>query len=637
MNKTQLTFILLTLFSFLLTAQNKDLSLLTIPDSLKQDANSVIRYEHTNIEIYDASKMVVSKEVAITVLNKHGDNHGNIYLNYDNHTKIKSVHARIVNSSGDEIKKMKKNDFTDESAVDNGSLFSDDRILYYEHHTMSYPYTVVVEYELSTSNTAFIPTWYPINFFQVGIQESTYTLTYPENLNIISKEFNIENYPIENVSRKGHISYSLKNTKPIDYEILSPEFSNYGPLVKFVSDKFQLAGEYGEANNWKEYGKWYNDHLLKDRDEITEETKKDILGLVDGITDPKEKAKLVYNYMQNNTRYISVQIGIGGWKPMTALEVDKLGYGDCKALSNYTLALLKLVDVPSFYSEIYAGKGKRKYLDPQFVSTNSNHIILMVPFKKDTVWLECTNQKTPFGHLGSFTDDRDALVIKPGGAEIIRTKKYTDEENSQEISGELNIDNNGNIFASINIVSSGIQYDDHYRLSYLDADEKDKYYNNFFREINNLDLLKIDVKNNDKDIKFTEKIEFNAENYAVESGDKMLVRLNIVNTSQYIPKRIRNRKLPLEIQYGYIDKDDVIINLPTDYKIEAIASSNTVDTKFGSYSVEIEKISEKQLIYKRTLLVRQGLYSMNDYDAYRKFRKKINQLDNLKIVLTKIL
>ncbi len=54
--------------------------------------------------------------------------------------------------------------------------------------------------------------------------------------------------------------------------------------------------------------------------------------------------------MQDKTRYISVQIGIGGWKPMLADDVNKLGYGDCKGLTNYTKALLEAVDVPSYYT-----------------------------------------------------------------------------------------------------------------------------------------------------------------------------------------------------------------------------------------------------------------------------------------------
>jgi len=637
MNKNHLSLVLFSLFSIFLTAQNNDLNVFSIPDSLKENANAVFRYDDTDIEIIDASKMLIHKQTAVTILNKYGDDDGYIQLSYDNHRKIKTVSARIFDGFGNEIKKIRKSDFSDVSAVDEGSLFTDNRVLYYEHHTSSYPYTIVYEYEISTSNTAFIPTWYPINFFQASTVQSTYDLKYPQDLNIISKEFNTGNYSVENNSKKGHISYSIEGVPAIKYEVLSPDFSVYGPHIKFASNKFQIGGEFGEANNWNEFGKWWYDNLIRDRDELSETTQNEIMNLVKDITDPKEKAKLIYRYMQNKTRYISVQIGIGGWKPMEALEVDKLGYGDCKALTNYTKALLTTAGIPSYYSKIYAGAGKRINLDPEIASQQSNHVILMVPFKKDTIWLECTSQKSPFGHLGSFTDDRDALVVSPDGGKIIRTKKYELEENRQEIKGELSLDNNGNISAKINIQSAGIKYDNHYGIASLSEDDKNSYYKSFFDEVSNVDLKKIEVINHDDKIVFEENLHFTAENFAVNSGDKILVRLNFINISDNIPKRIRNRKLPLEIPYGFIDTDDVIINLPSDYTIEAMGNPSTLDTKFGSYSIQIEKINEKQLKYKRTLLVKQGLYSMNDYDAYRKFRKKINQLDNLKIVLTKIL
>ena len=72
---------------------------------------------------------------------------------------------------------------------------------------------------------------------------------------------------------------------------------------------------------------------------------------------------------------------------MTAMEVDELGYGDCKGLSNYTMALLEEADVTSYYSKIYAGEGERVNLDPKIAFQHSNHVILMVPFEKDTVWM----------------------------------------------------------------------------------------------------------------------------------------------------------------------------------------------------------------------------------------------------------
>jgi len=337
--------------------------------------------------------------------------------------------------------------------------------------------------------------------------------------------------------------------------------------------------------------------------------------------------------MQNKTRYISVQVGIGGWKPMLANEVEKLGYGDCKALTNYTKSLLKVADVNSFYTVIYANR--RRDIDNDLAAMQGNHVILMVPIKKDTIWLECTNQKVPFGHLGKFTDNRDALVITPEGGKIVHTKSYANTESKQVITGEYTLDQNGDISAKTKIESSGIQYDNHYFIADYDIKEKDEYYKEFFDGIHNMKIDNIKIKNDNLSSTFTENIEFTASNYAVNSGDRILVRLNAFNVNQNVPKRYRNRQQQLEIQYGFLDIDNVIIDLPKNYQIEAMSNEKEVVTEFGSYNIKIEKLNDNQIKYRRELLIKQGLYSVDDYDKYRKFRKKINQLDNSKIVLIK--
>ena len=318
---------------------------------------------------------------------------------------------------------------------------------------------------------------------------------------------------------------------------------------------------------------------------------------------------------------------------MLANEVEKLGYGDCKALTNYTQALLKAADVNSYYTVIYASR--RRDIDNKLAAMQGNHAILMVPTKKDTIWLECTNQKVPFGHLGKFTDDRDALVITSEGGKIIHTRSYTNTESKQIISASYRLDKNGNISAKTKIESSGIQYDNHYEIEDLDAKEKDTYYKEFFSDIQNMKIEDIKVSNDDLSTTFTENIAFTATNYAVNSGKRMLVRLNAFNVNQNIPKRYRNRKQALEIQYGFLDIDKVIIDLPKNYKIESLANGKELTTKFGTYKIEIEKVNDYQIKYNRELLIKQGIYTVEDYGKYRKFRKKINQLDNSKIVLIK--
>jgi hypothetical protein len=55
-------------------------------------------------------------------------------------------------------------------------------------------------------------------------------------------------------------------------------------------------------------------------------------------TEKINKKALEFMLCSKKSRYVSIQVGIGGWKPILYTDVDRLGYGDCKALTNYTKA-----------------------------------------------------------------------------------------------------------------------------------------------------------------------------------------------------------------------------------------------------------------------------------------------------------
>lgn len=156
--------------------------------------------------------------------------------------------------------------------------------------------------------------------------------------------------------------------------------------------------------------------LIQDRDVLDVSTIEKIKSLVAGVTNPIEKAKIVYKFVQDKTRYISVQIGIGGWEPIAANQVDKVGYGDCKGLTNYTKALLDAVGITSYFTLVYAQQKRNIVKD--FSSMQGNHAILNIPNNGNDIWLECTSQTISFGFLGDFTDDRDVLVVTPEGGII---------------------------------------------------------------------------------------------------------------------------------------------------------------------------------------------------------------------------
>ncbi|MDN3620497.1 DUF3857 domain-containing protein [Polaribacter undariae] len=614
-------------------SQKENYASLLIPSALKEDANAVVRDNSIEITIEDVDAMTVLKKEVITVLNKLGDNYVSMSAHYDDDTKITELSATIYDAFGREIKKYKERDFLDVSAVSGGTLYSDSRVKYVDHTPVSYPYTVVFESEYKTSSTGFIPSWFPVESYFLSIEKSSYKLLNPKHFTIRKKEKNFHPYPIENTSTEFNVNYAIKNQKVVKYENNAPLSIDIMPYLLVGVNQFALKKIVGEATNWSEFGKWRYDYLKNGKDELSEAIKAKVRILVQGVTDPIEKAKIVYAFMQNKTRYISVQEGVGGWMPIPANEVDKVGYGDCKGLTNYTKTLLDAVGVKSHYAVIWAGAEQRD-VDKDFFGMQGNHVILNIPNNGNDIWLECTSQTIPFGFLGDFTDDRNVLVMTPEGGIVKRTPAYKNETNLQEIKATILLEKNGSLSASLNRVSNGIQYDDksHYE-RYTEEELIKNYKSNVWDYNNNLEITAVNLLNDKEKVVFKEDLKMTVKSYASVNEQEYLFRVNVFDKNGFIPKRYRSRKLPLKISRGYKDDTSYEFKLPEGYALSTLPSEKVLSTQFGTYKVTFTKIDDTTFNYHKSMVIRAGVYPKEAYNDYRSFRKSIAKYENLRIAI----
>ncbi|AOR28020.1 hypothetical protein FORMB_09700 [Formosa sp. Hel1_33_131] len=626
----------LLLNAFLVYSQDRpELSVSHIDEAMMDNANAVVRLNEVIVSLKSSSQMSVKEKRIITILNKKGNENIDAFVYYDRNVKIKTLQVLAFDALGNQIKKIKKNDFKDVSAVDGGTLYSDSRVKYLEYTPIDYPYTIQFTCETTTGNTAFIPSFVPIDDYFVSTEVSTYALNYPTNITIRKKEKNIENRDIEIEAVAGRIFYKTKNMNALKPEEYSPSMVDFAPKILVAANEFTYEGVYAEAENWNDFGKWVYFDLIESTIDLPESTAVYIQDLVKDEKTDIGKAKKIYQYVQDKVRYISVQVGIGGWKPFNASEVDRLGYGDCKGLTNYTMSLLKAVGVNSNFTLLFAGNSQRD-IEKDFTIMQANHAILSIPQKnKEDIWLECTNQKLPFGFIGDFTDNRDVLVITPQGGQIKHTKKYTTEENTQLIKANYKVFDDGTIDVNATLKSKGIQYDDKYWLETETERDLDKHYKNRWGYINDISINEISIVNDKESIVFNETVRFKAINYSKIIANRMLLTVNALNRNTHIPDRYRNRKLPLKIKRGFKDIDEVEITLPQNYKVESLPNKKIIENKFGSYKSEVIAKDENTLIYKREFVVSDGEFPKEDYSSFRDFYKEVSKQDTSKIALIK--
>ena len=631
--KTIFNFLFL-FFPALIFAQQNSYPIFTIPKTLQENADACIRLQDVSLKVQSRKSLVTNTHRVITVFNKMGDKHLENYAFYDKVTKIKSIEVNVYDAVGKPVKKFKKKDFSDTSVADGIGSITDTRRLILDFTPTQYPYTIEFKSEVETDNTAFLPAWYPLDSYFVSVENSKYSIQYPIDLGLRYKESNFDFFPIEKIEKEGFLQFEAKNVSALKREEYAPSFKKFLPNAMFSLSKFHLEGVDGAADSWDSFGKWMYSTLIVGTDELKPETIQKIKAYVGDITDPIEKSKKVFKFVQDNTRYVSIQLGIGGWKPMNVQDVDRLGYGDCKALTNYARALLKAVDVPSYYSIIYLDQNIRN-IDENFVSMQGNHATLAIPVGNELCWAECTSQTVPFDFQALSTDDRNALIVDENGGRIVKTKIYKSNDNEQITKASCQISEDGNIELTMNRVSKGTQYAFKSHLTIQTEVEKKNHYLDEYRYINNLSIKNL-VLNNDKEkIVFSEDVAFNAIKYAQITGDRMLLPINMTNRYNNVPPKIRNRKAPFEISRGYLDEDVVEIKFPEGYVIEAKGSDVEFTSKFGTYKASYEE-TKSGLIYKRTYLLNNGIYTNADYESYRSFVEQVAQNDQAKIVLKKI-
>ncbi len=524
-------------------------NVLLIPDSLIKHAKAVVREEVEILEIKSPAKATVKKTEVITILDEQGEGLGGLVCGYNKFISINSVSGTLYDAAGKEQKRMKKKDMDDHSYVSEGTLMDDIRYKEYDFYCRNYPYTVSYEQETDVNGIRGFDDWLPLWRAGMSTQHSKYVIIAPKDYEVRYKPVNCNFQPVITASgdRKTY-TWEISNLPARTFETSSPKWNDIVPHVLMAPSDFEAEGYKGNMSTWENFGKFIN-QLRAGRDQLPEDIKRKVHELTDHLTDKRQKVYALYNFLQQNTHYISVQLGIGGWQPFPADYVATKRYGDCKALSNYMVALLKEAGITGKYVVIYGGDDEPPIIE-DFPCAQGNHVISCVPMEKDTIWLECTSQTVSPEFMGSFTGDRKGILIDETGGHIVRTPSYSAADNLQcrVVNAEINAE--GNLDADVNTVYTGIQQETASGfIIEASAEQRERYLNDLFH----LPTYKVD-KSHYEEIKgripvVKEYLHVVSPNYASSSGKRLFITPNLFDRS--------NRRLPADSvrKYDFVNDE----------------------------------------------------------------------------------
>jgi transglutaminase-like putative cysteine protease len=456
----------------------------------------------------------------------------------------------------------------------------------------------------------------------------------PQDYVLRYKHLNFNGQPLAATDKnKKTLTWKIEQLPSVKKEFAAPRWQEITPMVSIAPAEFQLDEYKGDMTTWKEFGKFIYE-LTKNRDELPEDVKQKVVQLTAGLKTDVEKIQVLYRFLQQNTRYISIQLGIGGWQPFEASFVSKKGYGDCKALSNFMYSLLKAANIKSYYTLIKSGN-YNYYMNEDFPSNQFDHVIVCVPLQKDTMWLECTSQTVAPGYMGEFTGNRKALLIDENGGTLVSTPRYTIRENLLVRKVRAKLDPDGTLGMKVHTRYGGTQQDElSMMINQLSKDKVQK----ILQEELELSTYSVD------DFKYEEtravlpeldeELSVTVSNYATISGKRIFITPNILNRNGTRLEQEEDRKVDFVFYSEYRDEDSCEIEIPDGYQLEAKPADVTLKTKFGTYTCS-SKLEGNKISYHRVLEKYAGRFPVKDQAALIQFLGDIYTADRSRMVLVK--
>lgn len=626
------------LFAFAISGSGKNKDQLFYPSSgiseaMRKDADAVCREFRDEFELIDYGKATEKVHLVITVLDENGDRFGKLVIPYDKTNKIKSISGRIYNAAGISDDKLKNSEIQDVNYTSAGQLYDDLRLKVADFKIKTYPYTVEYEYEIEYNGLIGYPDWQPIEEYRFSVEKSSFYVSYPEKLEIRIKELNVPTgcRTGKNENGKRVEEWKLDSIAAWREEPMSPELYTQTARVIIAPANFIYDGSEGKMTSWQEFGKWVAG-LNSGRDQLLPQRQTEIRNLAGEIKDTALAVNTLYQYMQKRTRYVGIQLGLGGYQPFPAETVDRLGYGDCKALSNYMKALLNSVGVPSYY--VLAGAGSNKGIEMTDFPTVSqnNHVILCVPLRNDSLWLECTSQTAPCGYLGTFVAGRKVMLITPAGGKLTTTPLLTSTQNLQMRAADVQITAEGAMQAKIKTKYSGYQYDNVSSLFDESKEDQEK------ELLENMSIPGLVLQSFGYEVKkakipeATESLEITSDKYATKTGARLFIPMNMLNQRKSSPSKVENRRMSAVQKYSFHDKDSIVFLLPKGYQVESVPHSKTLSTEYGNYTSSVS-VQNNRATYIREVKINLGTWPKEKYSSLVEFYSGIVSNDKAKLVL----
>lgn len=595
--------------------------------------NAVVLYDETDVTVESADKVKTVVRRAYKILRPNGRDYGTVIATFNSNQKITNLHGWCIPAQGKDYS-VKDKDAVQVALpkIDGSELISDVKAEVLHIPAADVGNIVGYEYEIDEQPLVMQDIWHIQE--EVPILEAHYKLMLPAGWEYKDAWVNA---PAVKAVAVGATEWdwSVENQKAV-----RPEDDM--PPIRGIAGRavFSFLGPSASSNsfaNWNQMGVWYR-NLTAGRTEASPEIKAKVAALTAGAPTPLARMKAIAQYIQHNTRYVAIELGIGGWQPHPASKVFSNRYGDCKDKATLAISMLNEVGIVAYYVVINTERGGVGPNTPAYnafdhaivaiklpagVSSPALTAIMHDPKLGDLLFFDPTDELTPFGSINGALQANYGLLVTPDGGELVEVPQLSPDKNGIARTAHLTLDSAGTLQGSVQEIRVGDPaWEQRWALRTVTSDNaRVKPVESLLAaSLSTFNLTAMSIVNRElTDQPFGFDYSFQAPNYAKVAGNLLLVRPRVlgVKTSGILETK-EPRQYPVEFSAPEKDTDSFEITLPPGYVVDELPPPVDVDYGFASYHSKTEA-KGNAIAYTRTYEIKQLSVPVDKLDQLKKF------------------
>jgi transglutaminase-like putative cysteine protease len=615
-----------------------------------EKTTAVLLYSERVLTILPDKQIRRLTRKAFRILRPDGAGRGVVRVDLDGQTRLIGLRAWCIPTAGKDYAVNEK-DALESSVigVENGELMSDIRtrllripatvpgsIVGYEVEEEQKPYVMADEWEFQDT---------------VPVREARYTLQLPSGW---AYKTTWLNHAEQSPTATGNNQWQW-----VVSDVAAARVEQNMPPWRGVTGRMIVAlsppdGQEPGIQSWRQMGEWYL-NLTRGRRDASPEIKQKVVALTSSAPTLLAKVQALASFVQNDIRYVAIELGLGGYQPHPAAEVFAHRFGDCKDKVTLLSTMLKEIGVDSYYVIVNTERGSITATTPPNLAFN--HAILAIalpggledptllareshPKLGRILFFDPTDSLTPFGRLAGPLQASYGMLVTADGGELVELPHLPAASNAVNRTAALTLDEQGTLRGDVHEVRLGDEAAaERYALRFAtqETDQIKPVEAVAAAAFGTFLILKASTVNARlPEQPFEWKYTVEVEGYAKLAGNLLLVRPRVLGSkSSGLLETPEPRQYAIEFEGPESDTDVFEIALPPGYEVDELPPPVSVDDGFASYRSKSELVG-RTLRYTRSFAIQDLSVPVSKAEELKQFYRIINDDERNSAVLRRV-